>query len=151
MATRSSSKTQPLAKSETNEKYELTEESIGVDGHRLHRIRALKDFSDVFSDVKAGDLGGFVESEENLSHEGTCWIYDDAQVYGEAQVYGDAKIYGNAKVWGKVKVYDNAKVFAKAQIHSIRGDVQVCGNARLFEDVNLIGDGDLIVGGHQDW
>lgn len=30
----------------------------------LHRIRALRD---VREDVRAGDLGGFVESENNLS------------------------------------------------------------------------------------
>ena len=56
---------------ENNKKYELTEEAIVVDGHKLHRIRALKDFAD----VKAGDLGGYVESEDNLSHEGNCWVY----------------------------------------------------------------------------
>ena len=37
----------------------------------LHRIRALRD---VREDVHAGDLGGFVQSEENLSQEGQCWI-----------------------------------------------------------------------------
>ncbi|EJF84065.1 hypothetical protein MCU_00733 [Bartonella elizabethae Re6043vi] len=36
-------------------KYELTDETIEVDGHTLHRIRALKDFGD----LKTGDLGGF--------------------------------------------------------------------------------------------
>ncbi|MGN6746796.1 hypothetical protein, partial [Neisseria sp. P0024.S002] len=62
-----------------NKKYELVkEDSIVVDGFILYRIRALKDFYV----VKAGDLGGYVESEDNLSHEGYAWIYDEAKVYG---------------------------------------------------------------------
>lgn len=36
------------------------------------RIRALRD---VNSKVKAGDLGGYIVSEEQLSHEGTVWVY----------------------------------------------------------------------------
>ena len=67
-------------------------------GHTLYRIEALKDFSD----VKKGDKGGFVESEENLSHNGDCWVY------GDAKVCGDAIIYGRAEVGGDAKVADNA-------------------------------------------
>ena len=48
-------------------KYELTEE---VNKQGLHRIRALKDIP--LYGVKKGDLGGFVERENNLSQEGDC-------------------------------------------------------------------------------
>ena len=41
----------------------------------LHRIQAL---INVNEKVPKGTLGGFVENENNLSQEGTCWIYDDA-------------------------------------------------------------------------
>lgn len=34
----------------------------------VYQIKALKDFND----VKAGDLGGYVASEDNLSQEGNC-------------------------------------------------------------------------------
>ncbi|WP_343358277.1 hypothetical protein AAJP84_00780 [Bartonella schoenbuchensis] len=79
-----------------SKKYELTEESEKVDNSRfgkkynciLHRIRALRDFSD----IKAGDLGGFIETEDNLSHEGDCWVYDGSYVSGNAMVSGDEKI-----------------------------------------------------------
>lgn len=47
-------------------KYILTDETIKVNGKTLYRIKALREFSN----VKAGDLGGFVESESNLSHDG---------------------------------------------------------------------------------
>ena len=59
----------------TNEKkYELTNETIMFNGHKLYRIVAIK----WFNDVCCGDLGGFVESENNLSQQGNCWIYGNA-------------------------------------------------------------------------
>ena len=135
-------------KDQANKKYELTDDTIIVNGITLYRVRALKDFGN----VKVGDLGGFIQSEDNLSHKGDCWIYNDAQVYGNARVYDDAKIYDLAKVYGNVEVYDNARVFADARVHSFPGAVRVCGNARVFEDIELAGAGaELVVGRHQDW
>ena len=77
-------------------KYELTNETREFYGRVLHRIRALKDFGS----VRAGDLGGWVETEDNLSQFGACWVYGDAQVCGSARVYGDALVYGNAVITG---------------------------------------------------
>lgn len=57
-------------------KYELTSETKNVFGHILYRIKALSSFGC----VSAGDLGGFLESEKNLSQNG------DARVYGNAEV-----------------------------------------------------------------
>lgn len=80
-------------------KYEFTEETIKIAGvATLHRIKALCDFGY----VKAGDFGGFIEKEENLSHNGDAWvcgnarICDDARVYGNAWVCSDAMIAKNA-------------------------------------------------------
>ena len=67
-------------------KYKLTDETFPLIGHTLYRIEALKDFSD----VKKGDKGGFVESEDNLSQDGDCWVYGTAKVYGNAKVHGNA-------------------------------------------------------------
>ena len=61
-------------------KYELTDETIDVSGTTLHRIKALKDFGN----VKKGELGGYVESEHNLSQEGNCWVCGNAKVCGDA-------------------------------------------------------------------
>ena len=61
-------------------KFELmTESKMNVFGKTLFRIRALVDFSF----VKAGDVGGWIEEEGNLSQSG------DARVYGDAEVYGN--------------------------------------------------------------
>lgn len=96
-------------------KYELTDDTITVGGRILHRIKALKSFSD----VEEGDLGGYVEREDNLDHSGNAWVYGDARVYGNAWVYGNARVSGNAWVYGNTWVY---------------GDARVSGNARVSEE-----------------
>ena len=82
-------------------KYELTAESIVKFGRTLFRIKALV----AFGDVEEGELGGFIEKEENLDQSGDAWVYGDAKVYGDAWVYGDAKVYGDAQVYGDAKVF----------------------------------------------
>ena len=130
-------------------KYEILENSKMVyKGRKFYRIRALKDFAD----VKAGDLGGYIQCEENLSQEGNCWVCDDAQVYSSAQVYGNAKVYGSARVFGYAKIYGNAKVFGNAQVYDeaevygwarvygsigVRAESKICGVAEVF---SLTGD-----------
>lgn len=77
-------------------KYEFTGEEMQLnDGRTLKRIRAVRDFGS----VKAGDLGGWIEAEGNLSHDDECWVHDNAQVYGDAQVYGSSRVYGNADIF----------------------------------------------------
>lgn len=103
-------------------KYELTDETIEVYGTALHRIKALKDFGN----VKKGELGGYVESERNLSQEGNCWVYGNAEVYGNAWVCGNAEVFGNAKV------YSNAEVCGNADYITIKGLGSVCRNTTIF-------------------
>lgn len=85
----------------------------------LHRIKAVVEFGL----VKVGDLGGWIEKEENLSHEENAWVYGDAEVCGNAKVYGNAKVCGNAKVYGDAEVYGNA---------------WVCGNAKVFSTDHVL-------------
>lgn len=93
-------------------KYQLTSETITVNGRTLHRIQALRDFAD----VEKGELGGFVENESNLSQEGNCWVYDDAKVYDNATVEGDAKVRDNAIIADEASVYGNAHVYGNAKL-----------------------------------
>lgn len=116
-----------------DKKFELTNESKEYLGVTLYRIKALKDFGD----VKAGDLGGFVEKEDNLSQKGDCWIYDNAMVFNDAKVYNNAKIYNDAKV------YDNAQIFTNAQIYNnaiAYGNASIYGYAKVFEKAGVCGD-----------
>ena len=78
-----------------SKKYELTDETMEWEGHTLHRIKALRDFNY----VKAGDLGGWVESEDNLSQYEKCWLYGNAIVYGDAIVYDNARVCDNARIY----------------------------------------------------
>ena len=87
-------------------KYELTDEIKTVVGHTLHRIRACVD---VGNNVKAGDFGGWIESEINLSHDGDAWVCDNAWVHGNAVVCDNAVVYDNVVVrggaWDKSPLY----------------------------------------------
>lgn len=85
-----------------SKKYELTKETIKHFGTVLYRIKALRDFGN----IKKEDLGGFIESESNLSHEGNCWVYGDSRVCGDVHVYGDGTVSENAQVSGNALVFD---------------------------------------------
>ena len=79
-------------------KYEFTGETKEiVGGRRLHRIRALVDIGKY--GVKEGDEGGWIEKEENLSHDGECWVFGNAWVYEDAWVCGNARVRGNADIF----------------------------------------------------
>jgi len=72
------------------EKFELTSEFItNVFGVKLFRIRAMVEFGDVCE----GELGGYVEKEENLAHDGDAWVSGDARVSGDAD-YATVKGFG---------------------------------------------------------
>lgn len=57
-------------------KFILTDETIEMFGVTLHRIKAVRSFGN----VKEGDLGGFVEKEENISEYFEAWVYGNAKV-----------------------------------------------------------------------
>jgi hypothetical protein len=94
-------------------KYELTDIK---NEQGLYRIRALKDFND----VKAGDLGGWVASEANLSQDGNAWIYDDSMVFDNARVSGNAKVFDNARISGESKIYGSMKICGHTEINKPR-------------------------------
>lgn len=78
----------------TNQKYEITD--IPHEQYPfLHRIRSLQDIG---TEVRAGDLGGFVESESNLSFEpgDNAWIFDNAIVCNNAYVDKGSCLRGEA-------------------------------------------------------
>ena len=102
-----------------SKKYELTKEKKTLAGGTvLHRIRALRDIPRF--GVKAGDLGGFVEAEDNLSQDGDAWVSGDAKVYGNAKVSDYALVYGNAWVSVNAKVSGDAEVSANSDYMVIK-------------------------------
>lgn len=61
----------------TTKKYEFTGEVKFWAGRTLRRIRA----TEAFGYVEAGELGGWIEKEENLSREGNAVVGDNAVVF----------------------------------------------------------------------
>ena len=124
-------------------KFELTTDFITVLGIKLFRIKALIEFGN----VEAGELGGYVEKEENLSQGDNAWVYDDARVYGNAEVYDNAKVYGNAKVCGYAEVYGNAEVCGDAEVYGnakVCGYAEVCGDAEVYGNAEVCGDAKVL-------
>ena len=115
-------------------KYEiLKDDFIEFDDRKLYRIRALKDFHN----VKEGEFGGYIESEQNLSQEGNAWVYGNARVSGNAQVYGNAQVAGNVRVSDDAQVYGNARVSGDA---CVSGDAWVSGDAKVYGNACVSGD-----------
>lgn len=87
------------------QKYVLTDETrIIGDGCIVHRIRAVRDIIvDGKKIASDGELGGWVECTDNLSHDGEAWVSGNARVRGNAVVSGDARVSGNALVCDDVK------------------------------------------------
>ena len=76
-------------------KFELTDNFvINGFGIKLFQIKCTKSFKY----ANEGDLGGYVEKEDNLSQSGDAWVSGNAQVSGNARVYGDAQVSGKARV-----------------------------------------------------
>ncbi|WII39673.1 hypothetical protein [Paenibacillus thiaminolyticus] len=121
-------------------KYEFTGETSNsiAEGATLHRIRAVRDFGN----VKAGDLGGWIQKEENLNHSGDCWIYDRAAAFGNARVSGNASLrnealaYDNAFITDHALIERDASVFGRARIYD---RVVVTDRASIYRDAVLYG------------
>ena len=77
-------------------KFELTTNTKMFLGKKLFQIKALINFGD----VEAGELGGYIEKEENLDYDGDAWVSGDARVSGNACVYGNA-CYTTIKGFGR--------------------------------------------------
>ena len=98
-------------------KYQLTEETLlAPNGATLRRIKYLRDIPAY--GVKAGDTGGWIEKEDNLSQGGDCVVLQDARVYGSARVDGNARVSDNAWVYGSAVVGGTARVFGNAEVFS---------------------------------
>lgn len=105
----------------------------------LHRIHALVPVNE---DVKAGDLGGYVQTEDNLSQKDTCWIYDQAICCEDAMVRKDARMYdgsmarGSALIAGDARMYERACADGNCCIRNgeIKEDARVAGSAVVTVD-----------------
>jgi len=126
-------------------KFKLTKNTKTFCGRTFYQIKAVASFGLVVS----GDLGGWVEKENNLSQNGNAWVSGYARVFGGAQVHGDARVFGDAQVYGDARVSGNARVSGDAQVFGdswvygyarVSGNAWVSGYARVFGGAQVHGD-----------
>ncbi|WNN12473.1 UDP-3-O-(3-hydroxymyristoyl) glucosamine nacyltransferase [Chryseobacterium phage MA9V-2] len=137
--------------------------SIKHAGRTLYKIKALVDIPN--HGVNAGDIGGWVESENNLQSD-EAWIGDAAMVYGDAvvsekalvtefaQVSGFAEIKGFAKVQGNAKISDKARIWGSCTVEDnvtiggftfiadfaiVRGFAKIAGEIQIIENARIWG------------
>lgn len=149
-------------------KYEIVKGNFKeIYGIKVYRIRALKGIENRHQNIKAGDFGGYVQSERNLSQNNNCWIFDDAIVFdnanviqnanicdhaqisdnaiimGYATIMGHSKICDHAKIGGRALIAERAEINENAQVWDsvcVSGYAHIFGNAVLERSVIVTGD-----------
>jgi hypothetical protein len=125
--------------------YKLTKNTKTEFGVKLFQIEATIDFKW----AKKGELGGWIEKEENLEQDGDARVYGNARVYGDAWVSGDARVYGNAQVYGDAQVYGKLKLLA-GYFFGIRYQKEEIKFVDIDEDYELIYRGEAKFGDNED-
>lgn len=97
-------------------KYILTDETKERNGITFHRIQAVRSFGN----VEEGEKGGWIEKEENLSHEGDCWVFGNARVSEDTEISGNAVIWRNAEISGNTEILENTVILGNAMVESKR-------------------------------
>jgi hypothetical protein len=138
----------------------VTTDTMVEDGHKLTRVKRLSD----------GTLGGYIESESNLSQTGACFLDDKSRAFGQARITDDAQLHGEARdsgqlsgraaVYGAIsgngQVKDSAVVYGQVydngivdQYATVNG--QVFGNGRVGGHAKIYGRvfGNASVGGDE--
>ena len=122
-------------------KYSFTGISMIYKGHILNQIQALVDIPD--RGIKANDLGGWLESDKNMSQEGTCWATGETKVMDRALICDDAFVKDSvldqsAKVSETARVINSyisgcAEVFNEALVFSteLKGSAKVYGKVAV--------------------
>ena len=96
-------------------KYEFVPgDTIEINGHALHRIRAVVNFGVVY----VGAIGGYIETDENLSHNRMCWVSADARVYNGARIFGDSWALGNVEISGPICIGLDALIDTLDKVYS---------------------------------
>lgn len=149
----------------SGKKYKFTGETMMFEGHKLYRVCYPK---------WDNAVGGWIESEANLSQEGDCSVWEEAKVFGKARVTDNARVFhnavvkdkvlmkdqasvsmdavisGNAKLYGFTRIQDQVKVYGNVEINNadLRNRAEIFGNVKLY-DISIRGKykvgGDLIL------
>lgn len=136
----------------TEETMEITRENKAtLEGEtmKLYRIQATETFVNkaTGNEIKAGDKGGWVSQDGLLSHEGTCWLGEEAKLFHrEAEVCGDAYVGGHAEVYESAMIRVTALVTDNAKVHGysvVKGHAVIKGNANVSGMSNICGNAQI--------
>lgn len=92
--------------------------------------------------IAKGTKGGYVESEENLSQQGRCWIFHDAMVFGDAFVSDNAVVKNKVIVCGKAQVRGKAIVSQSAIVSDnalVADNSKITGSSQIGDDAKVVG------------
>lgn len=150
---------------QVGKKYVLLDKPVRINGRTVYRIKAVR----IFGDVKKGTLGGCVASENNLSHDDECWIYENGVVMEHAMVKDNARIYHGivcesatvlncatvgrtgdetTVISGWAVIRDNARVYGPSRVEefamvkdcaSVSNHAVICGNAVMENHSSAFG------------
>lgn len=111
------------------EKYKLWGGGKTHDNQKVFRIQALADFND----VKKGELGGYVASEENLTNnlDDHSWVYDDSVVQGDGRVEKNSFVDGQSVVKGS-RITNGSSISHGSVIEHSRIDGSSIQNSQTF-------------------
>lgn len=140
-----------------NNKYIITEETKPYTinskrGSEVIFLNRIKSITDIREDVPSGTLGGWIQSEDNLSISGSCWIYDEAVCAQNALVRDSSILRNNALVFGDALIRDSASILENAQISDYarvkdqsiaRGNAKIRQNAKLEYNAVVEGDAEI--------
>lgn len=89
-----------------NKHFELTNETLKHNGRVLYRIRATKNLYQ--HKVKIGQLGGFIEKEDNL--QGNAWVDGDAIFTDDEVIHMESKV-NSSGFWTKFKLAISKSIY----------------------------------------
>ncbi len=105
------------------------------------RIKACRAIPEI--GIYPGDVGGYIDGDHNLSHDGACWVFDSAVVAGNASVTHDSVVRGFSEVSGEVRVRGNVSIEGFCRIN---GDAWISSYDFRKKGVLVIDDRSLISG-----
>ena len=136
---------------EINMKYEITD----IEHPEYKQLRRIRALIDIGTDVKAGDLGGYVESAYNLSQYGDCWLYDDSRMFDHSRMRGNSQMHDhslmldysimldNSRMHDNSMMLDYSRMFDYSHMHGnsrmhdhseMRDYSQMHGNSRMHDN-----------------
>lgn len=117
-------------------KYKYTGKTSMHKGRLLHQIVCVTPFGE----VKAGELGGWIQKKSNLSQKGNSWIKRNAKVYDDSKIYDDAVIGGFTEVCEQAEVFEHARTYGQPDISGrvkIHGHSVICNFSQIGDDAEV--------------